>query len=127
MKQSNKEIIEVVTARMEGKQIQFFDEESKEWLDCINNDPAWEFSSYDYRVKPEPKIRPYTIEELIINMKSHGNILRMYGRNGILSDDYYIIRTFNKSIVIVSHTEFTYEEFAYKFVWADNNSPCGVK
>lgn len=56
---TDKEIIAVVQAHSEGKQIQFLDNHFKDWLDCNDNGPAWDFSSYDYRVKPEKKIRPY--------------------------------------------------------------------
>lgn len=56
---TDKEIIAVIQAHIEGKQIQFRYENSLEWLDCTDNKPSWDFSSYDYRVKPESKTRPY--------------------------------------------------------------------
>lgn len=51
------EMIEVIKAHSEGKKIQFWDEPFNEWLDCSN--PSWNFSTIKYRVKPEPKFRPY--------------------------------------------------------------------
>ncbi len=52
------DIIEVVTAHLEGKKIQHrrIDAGSDaEWKDC-KDDPLWNFSYIDYRVKPEPQI-----------------------------------------------------------------------
>lgn len=69
---TNKEMIEVINAHIEGKQIQFWDEGSQEWLDCVDNEPCWEFGSYDYRAKPESKTRPYKDREECWNdMQKH--------------------------------------------------------
>lgn len=59
---TDKEIIAVVQAHSEGKQIQYFNSEG-EWRDCADNEPCWEFCSTKYRVKPEPKVRPYKNKE----------------------------------------------------------------
>lgn len=56
------EIIEVVKAHRDGKEIQ---SKNKNWSDsqwCNTNGPAWDFVSYDYRIKPEEKFIPWTYE-----------------------------------------------------------------
>lgn len=53
---TDQEIIDVVAARKAGKQIQYKNKGgTSEWSNCCDNDPVWDFSSTDYRVKPEPK------------------------------------------------------------------------
>ena len=59
----DKEIIAIVQAHIEGKQIQYYNDNEHEWRDCANNKPCWEFSTTKYRVKPESKVRPYKDRE----------------------------------------------------------------
>lgn len=69
---TDKEIIAVVQAHIEGKQIQFWGENSQKWLDCANNEPEWDFCSFDFRVKPKPKARPYKDrDECWADMQKH--------------------------------------------------------
>lgn len=57
---TDKEIIEVVKAHSQGKIIQFRDKNvNTVWTTCANNDPSWDFSRTDFRVKPEKYIRAY--------------------------------------------------------------------
>lgn len=50
------QMIEVLNAYKAGKKIQFRQYGSLLWEDCINNEPRWNWTYYDYRVKPEPKV-----------------------------------------------------------------------
>lgn len=50
------QMIEVLTAYKAGKKIQFRGYGLLLWEDCINNEPLWNWTAYDYRVKPEPKV-----------------------------------------------------------------------
>lgn len=50
---TNQEIIAVVEASESGKEIQFRDKRTENWLDC-KLAPEWNFASREYRVKPEP-------------------------------------------------------------------------
>ena len=52
---------EVMIAHSDGKQIQVYDRDQKIWYDIKY--PAWDWSKYNYRVKPEDPI-PATEEEL---------------------------------------------------------------
>lgn len=51
------ECIKVMQAYVEGKQIQYVDSETEDWTDIES--PIWNWDIYDYRVKPEPKYRPF--------------------------------------------------------------------
>lgn len=48
------QMIEVLTAYKAGKKIQFYHD--GKWIDCHNNNPAFDFINTGYRVKPEPKV-----------------------------------------------------------------------
>lgn len=54
-----KEMLPIIQAFAEGKEIEFrskgFDEEWKK----VNEIPGLSYSSFDYRVKSEPKYRPF--------------------------------------------------------------------
>ena len=50
---THEEMIAVIQAHKEGKQIQYRRGENMQWLDCT---PQWDFVLFDYRIKPaEPK------------------------------------------------------------------------
>lgn len=51
------ECIKVMQAYVEGKQIQYVDSETEDWSDIES--PIWNWDSYDYRIKPGPKYRPF--------------------------------------------------------------------
>lgn len=53
----NKNRIATMQAYVDGKQIQYFDENTREWEDLLA--PGW-LRGFSYRVKPEPKYhRPF--------------------------------------------------------------------
>ena len=53
---------ELYSALAEGKIIQF-KQENGEWTDIINNEFDFILSPDDYRIKPEPKYRPFKNQE----------------------------------------------------------------
>lgn len=62
---TTKEMISVMTAYEEGKVIEFEDKFSDKWRQA--SFPSWDWARYDYRVKEEPKYRPYKDTEELIN------------------------------------------------------------
>lgn len=48
------QILEVVQAHKEGKQIEVKPNHGY-WGGCVLNEPNWNFADYDYRVKTEPR------------------------------------------------------------------------
>ena len=82
------------------------------------------FSEYEYRIKPEPKYRPYeSVDEAFNDAKKHGfwmqNVDRMYLR---FIDGFHINK--NSDIFIC---DYCVDDILDMFVWADDGSPCGVK
>ena len=59
-KEEIKDAAKVMEAYANGKKIQFLDEYNK-WIDVAN--PSFNWSIYNYRIKPEPKYRPFKNQE----------------------------------------------------------------
>lgn len=60
--------IKVMQAYVEGKQIQYKDDEV--WINIEN--PDWDWHNWEYRIKPEPKYRPFkNAQECLEEMKKH--------------------------------------------------------
>ena len=57
-----KELLPIIQAFADGKVIQFRCK-TGEWLDIINNEFDFILSPDDYRIKPEPKYRPFKTQE----------------------------------------------------------------
>lgn len=55
-----KELLPIIKAFAEGKTIQMFDDEN-EWNDL--NNPTFDGDPSSYRIKPEPKYRPFKTQE----------------------------------------------------------------
>ena len=119
------EQIAIIKAYEDGKSIErraFFTSEWKS-IDNINN-YQFNFSEYEYRIKPVPKYRPYeSVEEAFAEAKKHEfwmqNVDRMYLR---FIDGFHINK--NSDIFIC---DYCVDDILDMFVWADDGSPCGVK
>ena len=53
----------VMLEHINGAQIQFYDNSLSDWVDINKFGPLWKVDC-EYRVKPQPTIRPYTDAEL---------------------------------------------------------------
>lgn len=70
------EMISVMESYKEGKTIQINNVGMGDWEDL--KDPDWDWGRYDYRVKPEPKIRPYAnAKEFVDAMRKHGYMIEI--------------------------------------------------
>ena len=56
-----KEAAKVMEAYDNGKEIQFLNEEDDKWIDTPI--PLFNWDKYTYRIKPEPKYRPFKSQE----------------------------------------------------------------
>lgn len=61
VKEGLKKILPVMQAFVEGKTIQRYDDKTDDWYD-ISPNANIDFC-YDYRIKPEPKYRPFKSQE----------------------------------------------------------------
>ena len=113
--------IAVMQASEEGKAIEYnaINNGSRIWSPVFN--PVWDWKTYVYRVKPEPKLRPYkNAEEFLQAQKEHG----MY----IKENDIYVIPVRIAYEKVCLHEGNGYVSFEYLlkyFQWQDG-TPCGI-
>ena len=128
------EQIAIMKAYEDGNTIERRIRYKSEWeiLDYIENYP-FDFVSNEYRIKPECKYRPYkSVEEAFNEAKKHGFWVREKDRKYMS-----IICRFSTKVIRVNNLDTTKEvvyingdssDYLLKnIVWADDNSPCGIK
>lgn len=68
-REETNEVIKVMSAYVNGKKIQYQNDDGR-WVDTPN--PLFDWSRWEYRIKPEPKYRPFkTQEECWQEMQKH--------------------------------------------------------
>ena len=123
-----KDAAKVMEAYANGKKIQFLDEYNK-WIDVAN--PSFNWSIYIYRVKPEPKYRPFKNQEECWNeMHKHSNFGWIKGNT---TGEYkQIVRIYNyKSELIFNigyngSADYSSEMLFNSYTFADG-TPFGIK
>ena len=123
-----KDAAKVMEAYANGKKIQFLDEYNK-WIDVAN--PTFNWSIYIYRVKPEPKYRPFKNQEECWNeMHKHSNFGWIKGN--VTGEYKQIVRIYNyKSELIFNigyngSADYSPEMMFSSYTFADG-SPFGIK
>ena len=117
-----KELLPIMQAWAEGKIMQFRKKGTVEWVDLYEDDLRVS-SAYHYRIKPEPKYRPFkSQEECWQEMHKHPNF-------GWVTDGYYksTISVKSDSIVVtISSLEYGFGKAYIHFTFADG-TPFGIK
>lgn len=114
-------MIAVMQAASDGKEIEYRnnDQLSNGWKPCPQ--PSWNWIHCEYRVKPEPKLRPYAnAQEFLSAMKEHGPC--------IYSDGLYnIVLQFDDYRVMIGKIHLADLSFGdlLECTWQDG-TPCGV-
>ena len=72
-RQQVKELLPIIQAYAEGKQIEIKTKEGKSWSTLEEDDIQYlDFKKCDFRIKPEPKYRPFKdAQECLEEMKKH--------------------------------------------------------
>ena len=137
-----KELLPIMQAWAEGKIIQFRKKGTVEWVDLYEDDFRVS-SAYHYRIKPEPKYRPFkTKEECWNEMLKHQPFGWVYCKN---DSCYYCIISVDEDKIELSpdmypHSETTPKEYYlensyvdfvtaledYEYTFADG-TPFGIK
>ena len=119
------EQIAIMKAYEDGKTIERTIRDESEWkiLEYVENYP-FDFSYYEYRIKPEDKYRPYeSAEEAFNDAKKHGFWVKSKDKHFL-----YFINSFEAyENVDIYINDCHVVDFIEKFLWLDDNSPCGVK
>lgn len=119
---TTEEMISVMQSYAEGKKIElrYNRWNGEKWVDVCN--PSWAWNEYDYRVKPEPKYRPYAnADECFADVKKHGGWVKNSSGQYI-----QIIAVGESSITFADNIPFPYENACRYWVWADDRSVFGV-
>lgn len=116
------EMIAVMTAEKEGKTIQCVGKGCDDWQDTKN--PCWDWSTFDYRVKPGKKLRPYAnAMEFADAMREHGPMLK-----NIEAYDTYRMPTnaFSTVVWITGNPDsIKYKDLLMSYKWQDGHK-CGI-
>ena len=117
--------IKVMQAYVEGKQIQYKDDEV--WIDIKY--PDWDWHNWEFRVKPEPNYRPFiNVEECWQEMQKH----QPFGWIKDKEDGHYSMVTTvdaaegRKYISISGNNIWSLEDTMSEFTFADG-APFGIE
>lgn len=126
-KEEAKQIISVLTAYCDDKPLQVHTTENG-WEDILKDQEKeidFLYRPESYRVKPEPKYRPYAnAKEFLTALREHGpyyiqidiNAQQLYMcPNSVCNQGFW---TYNDAIC-------SYDEFMTMYEWQDGN-PCGI-
>ena len=118
------EQIAIMKAYEDGKTIERkrYDETKWKSIDNIEN-YQFNFSKYEYRIATEPKYRPYkSVEEAFNEAKKHEFWTKEISTGFIIN-----VGAFGENFEDIYINGYNQNNFLDKFVWADDNSPCGIK
>lgn len=83
------EMVDIMQAYQEGKQIQIYDKIHNQWID---DEPNWNWGLHEYRIKPKPEFVPFErTEEFLEAQREHGGGLINILDDEVINDtDIYI-------------------------------------
>ena len=122
------EQIAIMKAYEDGKTIERKRYDETEWksleLEYVENYP-FDFVSNEYRIKTPPKYRPYeSIEEAFNEAKKHGFWVKDKNKECLLCIKF--IELTKEKNIYLGYSLYS-KNVLEKYVWADDNSPCGIK
>lgn len=116
---TTKEKIAVMQAYDDGKTVLYRDKKEYDWYET--HDPLWDWDTFDYRVKPDPKLRPYKdAQELLQAQREHGMYIEIDKGHYVLPNN-----------ILGNEIEVNYSKQLWRFSelvdkkWADG-TPVGV-
>lgn len=120
-----KELLPIIQAYAEGKTIQSYDSliDIGDWEDCEN--PIFDDSNYNYRIKPEPKYRPFEdAKECWAEMLKHQPFGWVKNKD---TQSFFLCKAVGKFTSIgVENSPYTYDD-AFEFYTFADDVPFGVK
>ncbi len=79
-RQQAKELLPIIQAFAEGKTIEFRERGCTLWTESIS--PIFNFANLEYRIKPEPKYRPFKDVEWVLAGNAEASTIRVDKRKG---------------------------------------------
>ena len=124
-REETRKAVKVMEAYANGKKIQYLDNNNK-WIDIHN--PSFDWYDYAYRIKPEPKYRPFkTQEECWNEMLNH----HPFGSLKSKDNDYFcLVGSVNKNVTITlaiePGTDYSCNYLFEHYIFSDG-TPFGIK
>ena len=118
------EQIAIMKAYEDGKAIERTIRNESEWksLEYVEDYP-FDFVLNEYRIATKPKYRPYkSVEEAFNEAKKHEFWTKEISTGFIIN-----VSAFGENFEDIYINGYNQNNFLDKFVWADDNSPCGIK
>ena len=118
------EQIAIMKAYEDGKTIERTIRDESEWksLEYVEDYP-FDFVLNEYRIATKPKYRPYkSVEEAFNEAKKHEFWIKEISTGFIIN-----VGAFGENFEDIYINGYNQNNFLDKFVWADDNSPCGIK
>ena len=118
------EQIAIMKAYEDGKTIERTIRNESKWksLEYVEDYP-FDFVLNEYRIATEPKYRPYkSVEEAVNEAKKHEFWTKEISTGFIIN-----VGAFGENFEDIYINGYNQNNFLDKFVWADDNSPCGIK
>ena len=118
------EQIAIMKAFEDGKIIEVKRYDESKWESIVHIDNyQFNFSEYEYRIKPVPKYRPYeSVEEAFNEAKKHGFWMKHKSSGRICFSTRFLEE--RNTIYINSQASVC---GLGDYIWLDDGSPCGVK
>ena len=118
------EQIAIMKAYENGKTIEVKRYDETKWKSIDNIETyQFNFSKYEYRIAAEPKYRPYkSVKEAFNEAKKHEFWTKEISTGFIIN-----VGAFGENFEDIYINGYNQNNFLDKFVWADDNSPCGIK
>ena len=122
------EQIAIIKAYEDGKTIEQKRFDRNEWESIVYvEDFPFDFVSNEYRIKPECKYRPYkSVEEAFNEAEKHGFWIKHKDKNKECLLCIKLIELTKEKGIYLGYNLYS-GDVLEKYVWADDNSPCGVK
>ena len=114
----------IMKAYEDGKTIERTIRDESEWksLEYVEDYP-FDFVLNEYRIATEPKYRPYkSVKEAFNEAKKHEFWTKEISTGFIIN-----VGAFGENFEDIYINGYNQNNFLDKFVWADDNSPCGIK
>ena len=124
-----KKVMPILTAFVDGKTIQNYLRGSGKWIavgEHLDMSDLFAWPS-DYRIKPEPKYRPFKdAEECWNEMQKHQPFGWIKSKNNSTINKFMFIDSLRKDEVSISNIDFNYNDLVEYYIFADG-APFGMK
>lgn len=123
-----KDLLPIIQAFAEGKDIEIRSKNSHAQLNGWAKMDEFIFGNFEYRIKPEPKYRPFRdAEECWQEMLKHQPFGWIKCKDASVLSKFMIINSVrNKEVSITLGIDFTYNELLEGYTFA-NGTPFGVR